>query len=204
MRMQMGETARDVPPNTAERIRQVALDLFSRNGYEKTSLREIAEELGITKAAVYYHYRSKVDILDDLLRPVAEAEEQILDEAAQFALDTMEGRMRLVERYLDLVLEHRQLTRYVVSDIVGASNSGMVPRLQRNDRQLNSLLSRAGLSLADQVRTLSALGAVMAVLSLAEVPADQLRPLVRQAAWGALGLDRPPAEEPVPESPARL
>ncbi|WP_166356241.1 TetR/AcrR family transcriptional regulator [Phytoactinopolyspora limicola] len=200
----MGETARDVPPNTAERIRQVALDLFSRNGYEKTSLREIAEELGITKAAVYYHYRSKVDILDDLLRPVAEAEEQILDEAAQFALDTMEGRMRLVERYLDLVLEHRQLTRYVVSDIVGASNSGMVPRLQRNDRQLNSLLSRAGLSLADQVRTLSALGAVMAVLSLAEVPADQLRPLVRQAAWGALGLDRPPAEEPVPESPARL
>ncbi|NDL57729.1 TetR/AcrR family transcriptional regulator [Phytoactinopolyspora mesophila] len=185
----MGDEAKDVAPDTASRIREVALDLFSRNGYEKTSLREIAEVLGITKAAVYYHYRSKVDILDDLLRPIADEEEKILADASRIVLDSVEGRLGLIERYLDLVLKYRELTGYIVSDIVGASNSRMVPRLQRHDRQLMTLLSQGDLSLPEQVRTLAALGAVMAILTMSEVPSDELRPLVLEAARGALGLD---------------
>src|SRR3954454_8655192 len=53
--------------NTREQIRAVALELFSERGYDKTSLREIAERLGVTKAAVYYHYRTKEEILSSLL-----------------------------------------------------------------------------------------------------------------------------------------
>ena len=44
---------------TRERIKQVALELFTEQGYEGTSLREIAERLGVTKAALYYHFKSK-------------------------------------------------------------------------------------------------------------------------------------------------
>src|SRR5262249_12854805 len=40
---------------TRERIQAIALELFAEQGYEKTSLREIAERLGVTKAALYYH-----------------------------------------------------------------------------------------------------------------------------------------------------
>lgn len=184
----MGHSVKDVPPDTAARIRGVALELFSRHGYEKASLRQIAEELGITKAAVYYHYRSKVDILDDLLRPVADEEEKILAEARTTALDSRAERFRLVERYLDLVLQNRRLTMYVVSDIVGASNSRMVPRLQRHDRELAALLAQEDLPMAEQVRTLSALGAIMAILTLVDVPSEELRPVVLDAARGALGL----------------
>lgn len=50
-------------PSTRERILDAALDLFVEKGYEKTSLREIAERLGFTKAALYYHFSSKQDIL---------------------------------------------------------------------------------------------------------------------------------------------
>ncbi|MFI6867319.1 helix-turn-helix domain-containing protein [Nocardia sp. NPDC050406] len=42
------------------------MELFSERGYEKTSLREIADRLGITKAAVYYHFRTKEDIVVSL------------------------------------------------------------------------------------------------------------------------------------------
>jgi AcrR family transcriptional regulator len=49
--------------STRERILNVALDLFSDKGYDGTSLREIAEQLGVTKAALYYHFASKEDIL---------------------------------------------------------------------------------------------------------------------------------------------
>ena len=49
--------------DTRERIKQVALELFTEQGYEQTSLREIAERLGVTKAALYYHFKSKEEIV---------------------------------------------------------------------------------------------------------------------------------------------
>ena len=41
--------------------------MFTEHGYEKTSLREIAEALGVTKAALYYHFKSKEDIVRSLV-----------------------------------------------------------------------------------------------------------------------------------------
>src|SRR3984885_14886077 len=49
--------------DTRARIQQVALELFAEQGYERTSLREIAERRGVTKAALYYHFKSKEDIV---------------------------------------------------------------------------------------------------------------------------------------------
>src|SRR5216110_1198663 len=49
--------------DTRARIQRVALELFAEQGYDATSLREIAERLGVTKAALYYHFKSKEDIV---------------------------------------------------------------------------------------------------------------------------------------------
>src|SRR6201989_3709512 len=49
--------------DTRSRAQKVALELFAEQGYEKTSLREIAERLGVTKAALYYHFKSKEEIV---------------------------------------------------------------------------------------------------------------------------------------------
>jgi AcrR family transcriptional regulator len=48
---------------TKAEIQRVALDLFTSKGFEATSLREIAEQLGISKAALYYYFTSKDDIV---------------------------------------------------------------------------------------------------------------------------------------------
>ncbi|MGH8828945.1 MAG: TetR family transcriptional regulator, partial [Jiangellaceae bacterium] len=40
--------------NTRDRILHVALELFAQQGYSGTSIRDIAERMGMTKAAVYY------------------------------------------------------------------------------------------------------------------------------------------------------
>ena len=48
---------------TRDRILDISLELFTTQGYEKTSLREIAERLGFSKAAIYYHFESKEAIL---------------------------------------------------------------------------------------------------------------------------------------------
>lgn len=52
--------------NTKEKIFDVALDLFSKKGYDSVSLREIADEVGIKKSSIYSHYSSKEAILMDI------------------------------------------------------------------------------------------------------------------------------------------
>jgi AcrR family transcriptional regulator len=57
---------------TRERILAIARELFAAKGYAGTSVAEIAGRLGTTKAALYYHFGSKAEILDALLaRPLA-------------------------------------------------------------------------------------------------------------------------------------
>ena len=54
--------------NTKKKIFDVALDLFSKKGYDSVSLREIAEEVGIKKSSIYSHYPSKEAILMDIFK----------------------------------------------------------------------------------------------------------------------------------------
>lgn len=53
--------------DTKERILLAALKLFAENGYEAVSVRDIAGELDMTKAALYKHYRNKRDIFQSIL-----------------------------------------------------------------------------------------------------------------------------------------
>lgn len=88
--------------NTREQIRTVALEMFAERGYDGTSLREIAERLGITKAAVYYHFKTKEDILVSLLEDFLVQ----IDEMLEWAETRPPGagtRRAVVERYAELL-----------------------------------------------------------------------------------------------------
>ena len=56
--------------NTREEIVAVALDLFSVNGYEATSISQISDAVGIRKASLYSHFAGKQDILDNVVETV--------------------------------------------------------------------------------------------------------------------------------------
>ena len=58
--------------DTKERILGAALELFAYGGYCGTSMNDIAESLGITKAALYKHYKSKQEILDLIVQRMTE------------------------------------------------------------------------------------------------------------------------------------
>ena len=53
--------------DTKERILAAALDLFSRNGYAGTNIRELTAALGLVKSSLYKHFESKEEIWDALL-----------------------------------------------------------------------------------------------------------------------------------------
>ncbi|NRQ38629.1 TetR/AcrR family transcriptional regulator [Nonomuraea sp. NN258] len=86
--------------DTRTRIQEIALKLFTEQGYEATSLREIAEELGVTKAALYYHFKTKDDIVAGIAElRLAEIEELLAWAKAQPKSHDM--RVELVERYAE-------------------------------------------------------------------------------------------------------
>ena len=95
----------------AERTRQQILEtaqrLFVEHGYDATSLQMIADEMGLTKAAVYYHFPAKVDIRHAILRPRIEQLCTLLDVAA--ALRGRRARVEhLVNGFVDFFVESRQ------------------------------------------------------------------------------------------------
>jgi AcrR family transcriptional regulator len=97
-----------VREDTRTRIQEVALRLFTERGYEATSLREIAEELGVTKAALYYHFKTKDDIVTSLVDlRVAEFEELLA--WAKSLPKTPRMRRELLERYGERLQQPRYL-----------------------------------------------------------------------------------------------
>ncbi|MEH0018560.1 MAG: TetR/AcrR family transcriptional regulator [Desulfobacter sp.] len=52
---------------TRKRILDTAIYLFARLGYHKTTIQDIAYHIGMTTGAVFHHYSSKTDILDEVL-----------------------------------------------------------------------------------------------------------------------------------------
>lgn len=69
--------------DTKERILQTALRLFAANGYEAVSVSAIAGELGMTKGALYKHYKNKRDIFDSI---VTRMEQRDAERAKDFEL----------------------------------------------------------------------------------------------------------------------
>ncbi|MGH9456694.1 MAG: TetR/AcrR family transcriptional regulator [Thermoanaerobaculia bacterium] len=55
------------------RILEVALDLFSRRGYRATSVRDMAEQAGLSTGNVYHHFPDKISVFRALLQQFAEA-----------------------------------------------------------------------------------------------------------------------------------
>ena len=67
---------------TKERILDIALELFAQNGYLGTSMSDIAKQLGFTKAALYKHYASKQEILDQIVERMNRMERAMLCHSA--------------------------------------------------------------------------------------------------------------------------
>lgn len=53
--------------NTKEKIIEVALELFSINGYESVSVRDISRAVGIKESSLYNHFKNKQDIFDTII-----------------------------------------------------------------------------------------------------------------------------------------
>lgn len=66
--------------DTKEKILIESLKLFARNGYEAVSVQDIADKLGITKGALYKHYKNKQDIFDSIVNRMIDDDKKSANE----------------------------------------------------------------------------------------------------------------------------
>jgi AcrR family transcriptional regulator len=85
--------------DTRDRILEVAARLFSERGFAGTSIRDIADALGVTKAALYYHFPSKDAILGELVAQPLAAVRAVLEEPHR--LTDRAGREVFIRKAVD-------------------------------------------------------------------------------------------------------
>ncbi len=159
----MEHTAPTPRTDTRVRVQKVALELFGEQGYEKTSLREIAERLGVTKAALYYHFKSKEDIVLSFTDDYFSEIDALLD-WAKAQPRSEETRRETLDRYVGIVLAGHEVFRFLEQN--RASMQGMEAgkdRFARFRGRLDALvdvLAGPEAALRDRVRAATAVLAV--------------------------------------------
>jgi AcrR family transcriptional regulator len=149
--------------DTRARIQQVALELFAEQGYDKTSLREIAERLDVTKAALYYHFKSK----EDIVRSLVEDHYGQLDALVSWARSQPRSprtRGEILSRYVAIVAEGDEVFRMLHQNQAAmnslATAKGRGELFRERLTALISLLTEPDAPLRDQLRAGMALGGV--------------------------------------------
>ena len=188
-----GQPSRDQPSggqpgaSTRERILDVALDLFTDQGFDATSMREIAERLDISKPAIYYHFASKEEILMALHMRLHEFGKAALARLADQNV-TLELWGSLLNEMLDQMLAQRKIF------LMHERNQAALEKLHRKDhdddhddiqQRFRQALTDPSLSLRDRVRMACSLGAVFGGLLMAGDAFDN----VSNAEFGSLVRD---------------
>ncbi len=114
--MTIGEVvAAGNPVDTRQRLLDVAKELISAQGFAGTSLQMIADEIGITKAAIYYHFRTRDQLLVALMEPILQQIGLVVDHAE--SQRTPRAQMEaMVQGFARLVARHRSLAAVMVFD----------------------------------------------------------------------------------------
>jgi AcrR family transcriptional regulator len=203
--------------STRERILDQALDLFVEKGFDNASLRELAERMGFTKAALYYHFPSKAQILvalhqrmhgliDEPLALLGDGDGPVGSDAYEAFLIACLERMQANEK---LFVLHR-LNQAAITKVHSVGHEGSHQELEERARKI---FSEPSLSIEQRLRMVAAFAVafvtpVMATTlfpdgaSQTTVLAEFLREVVHQVLHADLSArpvpKRPPGRAPAP------
>ena len=143
----------------ASRIAGLALARFRVGGFAGTSIADLAGALGISKAAIYYHYRSKDALLHRLIDPLLDAIDACIQDHTTPAVSAQAAR-ELLDAYLAVLIAHREVVTLVTTDVAILNHPSIGPRLRAQDQQLQSLAAAPNTTVAARLRAEAALGAI--------------------------------------------
>jgi AcrR family transcriptional regulator len=145
--------------DTRQRLIEVAVDLFTRHSFAGTSLQMIADEMGFTKAAIYYHFRTREELLAAVVEPIFEQLSAIIT-AAESQRSAAARADHMLLGYAELAVANRALVSVLACD-------PSVTTLLRDQPHWSELINRQLALLAGDVR--DAGGLIKAAVVLAGI-----------------------------------
>jgi AcrR family transcriptional regulator len=182
--------------DTRSTICDVAMKLFARLGYEKTSLREIADQVGMTKASLYYHYPSKQALLVAIVEPLIVQWRAVADRAE--TLPHTQANVRLIlGECLDVLLRHRAIASLFLHDAAAVVQAigPLFNQLLELNMRLHGWLAGPSPTPQDRVRAVAATEVLSAALGwspfVTEVSDEEMRVALLDAATAVLRIRTP-------------
>lgn len=173
--------------DTHARVHEVALELFVSFGFRHTTMQHIADRLGLTKSALYYHHPTKANLVASVVQPAIDDVDAFLARARQ----TRPGTRELLEGFFDLNYRHRKVFLALLRDPTGLTDvesANWVPRLAE---EFQELLAGSNAPGSHRIRAvMAANGLSRCATLLTDLPHDELR---EQSVEAALTLLRMPA-----------
>ncbi|MEU5261206.1 helix-turn-helix domain-containing protein [Amycolatopsis sp. NPDC021455] len=173
------------PSDTKQRILDVARELFTTQGVQRTSLQDIADRLGITKPALYYHFPSREELVRSILQPLLDDGEEFL--LAQEARGDASAR-ELIEGFFDFNHRHRAPVIMLLAEMPTLADLGLIDRVLGWRARLTELICGPEPTLEQSARAVLALGGLQDVcMQFPDAPVEELRAAAVAAALDALG-----------------
>ena len=126
--------------DSAQRVLDAALELFAEHGFEGTSLQQIADRLGVTKAAVYYHFRTKDELLASIVAPAFDELDALLGAAESLPGDAARPKLAL-RAFVEYLLRHRPAAAWMSQDAAAMTRPVVWQRSRDIERRLEALLT---------------------------------------------------------------
>lgn len=100
------------------RIREVAQELFFKQGYAATSTTQIAKEVGCTQALVHYYYRTKENLFRQIFLEQIEAALNVISRSL-VSEESFENFLRsAISLYFDTLMQNPRLPYFVLEELV--------------------------------------------------------------------------------------
>jgi AcrR family transcriptional regulator len=161
-------------PETRDRILETARGLFASQGCQRTSIREIAEQLGLTKTAVLYHFSTKGEILAELAAPLLDDLDAAVKAASRAPVS--QQRWRTIEGVLDVYLAHRQLLSLVIQNMAAFAQEQVFGRYFAIMTRALELVVGPAPEVGERVRGAQVTAMLSdPVILLADLPTEDLR-----------------------------
>lgn len=172
-------------PSSKEHVVAVALEAFREKGFANVSLRDLAESAGLTKAALFYHFPAKADLLAEIAAPLLSA----MDEALE-SLEATRPRpdaLSVLTRYLDALLDAREICAFLFSEMAAVRDQGLAKEFAARRMRFENLLTKGAHSQASRVRAECAIGLLQEAARRFDLSRAATKKAVLAAALGAAG-----------------
>jgi AcrR family transcriptional regulator len=132
------------PGHDQAAVLRAAIDLFNRKGYDATSIGDVAEELGVTKSAVYHHVPSKEHLLSEALDEALAGLEAAVDEAVATEDSAYERLRGVVRRSVEVLVDHQPAVTLLLRVHGNTETENVALRRRRRiDARLATLVGQA-------------------------------------------------------------